>query len=77
MGGKPKSTLINVWVDRSKEYSTPLDPWSQMHYSDEGIIQSMITGGAPWEDHHHRYHLPDCKEDTPDDLHHPSFFDFL
>ena len=37
----------------------------------------MMIDGAPWEDYHHHSHLPDCKEDTPVDLHHPSVFDFL
>ena len=37
----------------------------------------MIIDGVPWGDYHHRSHLTDCQEDTPDDLHHPSVFDFL
>ena len=73
----PNQRSSSVWIDRSKEYDTPLDPWSQVHNTDEGIIQSMIIDGVPWEDYHHRSHLPDCQEDTPDDLHHPSVFDFL
>ena len=73
----PNQRTSSVWVDRSKECGTPLDPWSQVHYGDEGIVQSMITDGAPWEDYHHRSHLLDCKEDTPDDLHHPLVFEFL
>jgi len=72
----PNQHLSSVWIDRSKEHGTPSDPWSQVYYTDEGIIHSMIIYGAPWEDDHHRSHLPDCQEDTPDDLHHPSVFDF-
>ena len=67
----------SVWIDRSKEYGTPSDPWSQVHITDEGIIQSLLIDGEPWEDHHHRSHLPTCKEDNSDDLQHPSVFDFL
>ena len=37
----------------------------------------MMIDGAPWEDSHHHSHLPDYKEDTPSDLHHPLVFDFL
>lgn len=66
-----------VWIDSSKEYDTPLDPWSHIHSNDEGIIQSMIIDGAPWEDYHHRSHLLDYQEDTPNDLNHPSVLDFL
>ena len=68
---------MSVWIDRSKEYGTPSDPWSQVHSTDEGIIQSMMIDGAPWEDHHHCSHLPTWKEDNSGDLHHPSVFDFL
>ena len=73
----PNQCSSSIWIDRPKEYDTPLDPWSQVHYTDEGIVQSMITDRAPWEDYHHRSHLLDCQEDTPDDLHHPSVFYFL
>jgi len=56
----PKQRLSSVWMDRSKEYGTLSGPWSQEHYIDEGIFQLMIIDGAPWEDYHHRSHLPDC-----------------
>ena len=67
----------SVWIDRSKEYDTPSDPWSRVHDTNEGIVQSMVIEGAPWDDYHHRSLLPDCEENTPDDLYHPSVFDFL
>ena len=73
----PYQHSSSFWIDRSKEYGTPLDPWSQVHSTDEGIIQSMMIDGAPWEDYHHRSHLLDCKEDHSSDLDHPSVFDFL
>ena len=73
----PNQRSSSVWIDRSKEYGTPSDPWSRVHYTDEGIVQSMVIEGAPWEDYHHLSHLPDCEEDTPHDLRHPSVFDFL
>jgi len=37
----------------------------------------MMIDGAPWEDYHHRSHLPDCKEDSSNGLDHPSVFEFL
>lgn len=37
----------------------------------------MVIEGAPWDDYHHRSLLPNCGEDTPYDLYHPSVFDFL
>ena len=67
----------SVWVDRSREYDTPLDPWSRVHASDEGILQSMMGEGTPWNDNHHRSLLPDSEEDTQGDLDHPSVFEFL
>jgi len=73
----PKQLSSSVWIDRSKEYGTPSDPWLRVYYTDEGIVQSMLIEGAPWKDYHHRSLLPDCEEDTPDDLHHPSVFYFL
>jgi len=73
----PNQRSSSVWIDRSKEYGTPSDPWSQVHYIDKGIVQSMIIDGVPWEDYHHHSHLLDYQEDTPDNLHHPSLFDFL
>ena len=50
----PDQRSSSVWVDRSREYGTPLDPWSKVHGTDEGILQSMMIEGAPWNDHHHR-----------------------
>ena len=37
----------------------------------------MMLGEEPWEDHHHRSHLPDYNEDYSNDLNHPSVFCFL
>ena len=37
----------------------------------------MVIDGAPWNDSHYHPLLPDCGEDTKDDLYHPSVFDFL
>ena len=73
----PNQCSSSVWIDRSKEYGTSSDPWLHVHSTDKGIIQSMITGEAPWEDYHHRSHLPDYKEDCSSDLDHPSVFYFL
>jgi len=64
-------------MDRSKEYGTLSDPWSQVHSTDEGIVQSMTIDGAPWEYYHHRPHLPDYHKDYSNDPSHPSVFDFL
>jgi len=69
----PNQRSSSVWIDKSKDYDTPLDPWSHVHNTDEGIIQSMIIDGAPWEDYHHHSHLPDCHND----LNHPSVFYFV
>ena len=30
----------------------------------------MILEGEPWEDHHHRSHLPDYEEDNISELYH-------
>jgi len=37
----------------------------------------MTIGEAPWEDYHHRSHLPDYNEDYSSNLDHPSVFYFL
>jgi len=37
----------------------------------------MAIEGEPWKDNHHRSLLPNCEEDTPNDLPHPSVFDFI
>ena len=66
-----------VWVDRSLEYGTSLDPFSHLHSTDEGIIQSMMIGEEPWEDYHHRSHLPNDIDDYSNELNHPSVVDFL
>ena len=73
----PNQRSSSVWVDRSREYGTPLDPWSRVHGTDEGILQSMMIEGASWNDHHHRSLLPEYEEDTQKDLYHPSVFEFL
>ena len=73
----PYQRSSSIWIDRSKEYGTPSDPWSQVHSTDEGIVQSMMIDGAPWEYYHHRSHLLNWKEDNSGNLHHPSIFDFL
>ena len=73
----PNQRSSSIWIDRSKENGTPSDPWSQVHSIDEGTVQSMIIDEAPWEDYHHCSHLPNYKEDSSSDLHHPSVFYFL
>jgi len=70
LGASPNQRSSSVWIDRSKEYDTSSDPWSHVHSTDKGIIQSMMIGEAPWEDHHHRSRLSD-------DLNNPSVFYFL
>ena len=37
----------------------------------------MMIGEGPWEDYHHRSHLPDYIEYFSNELNHPSVFDFL
>jgi len=66
-----------VWVDRSLEYGTSSDPFSCIHSTDEGIVQSMMIGEEPWEDYHHRSHILDDIKDYPNELNHPSVVDFL
>ena len=73
----PNQHSSSVWVDRSKEYGTSSDPWSHVHSTDEGIIQSMMIEEAPWEDYDHRSHLPGYKKDYSNDLDHPSVSYFL
>ena len=73
----PNQHSSSIWIGRSKEYGTPSDPWSRVHVTDEGIVQSMVIEGAPWNDSHHRSLLSDCEEDTQNDLYHPSVVDFL
>ena len=73
----PNQCSSSVWVDRSREYGTPSDPWSRVHVTDEGILQSMVIEGAPWNDSNHCSLLPDYEEDTQNDLFHPSVVDFL
>lgn len=73
----PNQRSSSVWIDRSKEYGTSLDPWSHVHSTDEGIIQLMMIGEAPWEDYHHCSHLLYYNEDYSSDLDHPLIFDFL
>ena len=70
----PKQRSSSVWIDRSGEYGTSLDPWSKVYYTDEGILQSMAIKEEPWRSFHHRSLLI---EDTPNDLCHPSVFDFM
>ena len=64
----------SVWIDRSKDYGTSSDPWSHVHSTNKGIVQSMMIGEAPWEDYHHCSHLPDYHEDYSSNLNHPSVF---
>ena len=73
----PNQFSSSVWIDRSREYGTPSDPWSQVHDTSEGILQAMVVEGAPWNDSHHRSLLPNYEEDTQNDLYHPSVIDFL
>ena len=70
----PNQRSSSVWIDRSGEYGTYLDPWSKVYYTDEGILQLMAIKEELWKDFHHRSLLI---EDTPDDLYHPSVFDFI
>jgi len=76
-GANPNQCSSSVWIDRSKEYGISSDPWSHIHSTNEGIIQSMMIGEAPWENYHHCSHLPDYHENYSSNLNHPSVFDFL
>ena len=73
----PNQHSSSVWIDRSKEFGTSLDPWSHVHSTDKGIVHSMMIRDTPWEDHHHRSRLPDYQEDYSGDLNHPSIFDIF
>ena len=66
-----------VWVDRSLEFGTSSDSFSRIFSIDEGIVQSMMMEGEPWEDYHHRSHLQYHIEDYSNELNHPSVVDFL
>ena len=55
----PKSSSPVVWVDHSLDFGTPSDPFSSTFLTDENILETMMLEGEPWEDHHHRSHLPD------------------
>ena len=55
----PKSASLSIWVDRSLDFSTPSDPFSSKNLTDENILEAMMVEGEPWEDYHHRSHLPD------------------
>ena len=68
----PKSSSPVVWVDRSLDFDTPSDPFSSTFLTDENIVESMMSEGEPWEDHHHRSHLQDYEEDNLSELYHPS-----
>ena len=72
----PNSSLSIVWVDRSLEYGISSDPFSRIFSTDEGIIQSMMMEGEPWEDYHHCSNLPNHIEYYSNELNHPSVVDF-
>ena len=72
----PNTLSPIVWIDRSLEYGTSSDPFSCIHSTDEGIIQSMIIGEEPWGDYHHHSNLPDDNEYYSNELKHPSIVDF-
>ena len=66
-----------VWVDRSIDFGTPSDPFSSTFLTDENILETMMSKGEPWEDHHHFSHLQDCEEDILSELYHPSIKPFF
>ena len=68
----PKSSPLVVWVERSLDFGTPSNPFSSMFLKDENILEAIISKGEPWEDYHHRSHLPDYKENYLNELYHPS-----
>ena len=39
---------------------------------DENILEAMMSKGEPWEDYHHRSHLPDYEENNLSELYHLS-----
>ena len=57
-----KSALLSVWVDRSLDFGTLSDSFSSKILTDENILEAMMSEGEPWEDYHHRSHLPDYEE---------------
>ena len=72
-----KSLSLVVWVDHSLDYGTPSDPFSSNLLTDENIMESMMSEGELWEDHHHHSHLQDYEEDNISDLYHPSIKNFF
>ena len=71
------SSLLIVWFDRSLDFGTPSNPFSSTFLTDEIILESMMLEGEPWEDHHHRSHLQDYKEDNIIELYHPAINTFF
>ena len=72
----PNPSSPIAWVDNLLEYGTSSDPFSRTFSTVEGIIQSMMMEGEPWEDYHHRSHLKDHIEDYSNELNHPLVIDF-
>ena len=67
----------SVWVDCSLDFGTPSDPFSSTFLTDENIFESMMLEGEPWEDYHHRSHLPDYEGNNFTELYHPSIKNFF
>ena len=40
----------------------PFGSLVKVHASDEGILQSMLIEGAPWDDNHHRSLPPEYEK---------------
>ena len=72
-----KSSSPVIWVDRSLDYGTPSDPFSLTFLTDENILETMMSEGEPWEDHHHHSHIQDYKEDNLSELYYPSIKTFF
>ena len=72
-----KSSSLVVWVNCSLDFGTPSDPFSSKILTDENILEAMMPEGEPWEDYHHRSHLPDYEENNLSELYHPSIKNFF
>jgi len=51
------SSNIN-WVDYSSYYGTSFGPFFRMFFTDERIMETMMSDDALWNDHHHCSYLP-------------------
>lgn len=56
------------WVDKSLDYGTSSDRFSCALSTDESIMEIVILGDAPWDDHQHHSPLPDSIDHNLSDV---------